>query len=202
MKIQFVFDIAYPMSYVAFQKLKKNWDQQLNHHIELIPVQMVPEISDEGLNIMRYLSQKYGSTEAQRKLQMTKFIAYSEDLEIDIEHMKRMPNSQLAHQAILALDHTLDRFALTQAIFNALFKHGQDIANPAVLKSIIDGIGLDGQHVLRSIQHKEIADQQQEHLRYIEQFRQHPIPYLIIDGQVDDENFILMNIEPRLRDAC
>ena len=199
MKIEFVFDIVYPMSYVAFQKLKKNWNQQTASRIELLPVQVVPEIPEQGLDILNYLTEKYGSVAAQRKLEMTKFAAYSEDVVVDIEHMKRMPNSKLAHQAILALDNTLDQFALTQALFHALFAHGKDIANPEVLKQIIEGIGLDGAHLLRSIQHKDIADHQQEVTRYVKSLGGHPIPYFIVDGKISDETFSTQELKKILQ---
>ncbi len=201
MKIEFVFDIVYPMSYVAFQTLKKNWNEQTAARIELIPIQAVPEIPEQGLDVLNYLTQKYGSVEANRKLEMTKFAAYTEDIVVDIEHMKRMPNSQLAHQAILALDNTLDQFALTQALFHALFAHGKDIANRDVLKDIIEGIGLDGSHVLRSIQHKEIADQQHELTQYVHKLGAHPIPYFIVDGKISDETFSTQVLKQILQQA-
>lgn len=201
MKIEFVFDIVYPMSYIAFQKLKKNWNQQTASRIELLPIQAVPEIPEQGLDIFKYLTEKYGSVAAQRKLEMTKFAAYSEDVVVDIEHMKRMPNSMLAHQAILALDNTLDQFALTQALFHALFAHGQDIAQPEVLRQIIEGIGLDGSHVLRSIQHKDIADRQHDVTRYVQSLGAHPIPYFIVDGQISDETFSIQELKKILPQA-
>lgn len=201
MKIEFVFDIVYPMSYVAFQKLKKNWNEQTSSHIELLPIQAVPEIPEQGLNVLEYLTEKYGSTAAQRKLEMTKFAAYSEDIEVNIEHMKRMPNSRLAHQAILALDNTLDKFALTQALFHAIFAHGKDISDAEVLKNIIEGIGLDGNHVLRSIQHKEIADHQREITKYVQSLGKHPIPYYIINGEISDESFSTQKLKDLLRQA-
>ena len=120
---------------------------------------------------------------------MTKFAAYSEDVIVNIEHMKRMPNSQLAHQGILALDNILDQYALTQALFHALFAHGQNIADIQVLKSIIEGIGLDGSKVLRSIQHKDIADRQHEITQYVKSKGQHPIPFYLVDGEVNDQTF-------------
>ncbi len=52
MKIEFVFDIVYPMSYVAFEKLKQHWNQPTAKKIELLPVQVLPEIPEQGL---RYL---------------------------------------------------------------------------------------------------------------------------------------------------
>lgn len=201
MKIEFVFDIVYPMSYVAFQKLKKNWNEQTAARIELVPIQAVPEIPEQGLNVLDYLTQKYGSVAAQRKLEMTKFAAYSEDIVVDIEHMKRMPNSLLAHQAILTLDNTLDKFALTQALFHALFAQGKDIANREVLKGIIEGIGLDGNHVLRSIQHKDIADHQNELTQYVQKLGAHPIPYFIVDGKISDETFSTQELKTILQQA-
>lgn len=201
MKIEFVFDIVYPMSYVAFQKLKKNWNEHTAYKVELIPIQAVPEIPEQGLDILHYLTEKYGSVAAKRKLEMVKFAAYSEDVVIDIEHMKRMPNSQLAHQAILALEHNFDQLALTQALFHALFAHGQDISNPAVLKTIIEGIGLDGAHVMRSIQHKDIADHQKELTQYVHALGAHPIPYFIVDGRITDHTFIVQELRKPLQDA-
>ncbi|MEG0481604.1 MAG: DsbA family protein [Acinetobacter sp.] len=186
MKIEFVFDTAYPMSYVAFEKLKKYWNQKTTTQVELLPVQILPETPEEGLNVYQSLTEKYGSKEADRKLDIAKFAAYSQDLVINLEHMKHMPNSNLAHQAILALDNVLDQYALTQAIFHAVFAHGKDIANQAVLIDIIEGIGLDGRKVLRSIQHKEISDQQVEIMKYVQSFGTHATPFYIVDGEVID----------------
>lgn len=201
MKIEFVFDIVYPMSYVAFQKLKKNWNEQTAHKIELLPIQIVPEIPEQGLDVREYLTTQYGTAEANRKFEMTQFAAYSEDIEINIEHMTRMPNSQLAHQAILALDNILDQFALTQALFHALFRHGKDISNSDVLKEIIEGIGLNGQHVLRSIQHKEIADKQLELTQYVKNIGAHPIPYYLVNGNVYDQTFSATELRQILKET-
>ena len=198
MKIEFVFDIVYPMSYVAFEKLKQHWNQPTAKKIELLPVQVLPEIPEEGLNVYQYLTEKYGTKEADRKLDMAKFAAYSQDLTIDIEHMKRMPNSRLAHQAILALDNTFDQYALAQAIFHALFAHGKDIANQEVLKDIIEGMGLDGNKILRSIQHKEISDKQAEITRYVNSFGQHPTPFYIVDGEIWDKTFDTLELKQLL----
>lgn len=198
MKIEFVFDIVYPMSYVAFEKLKQHWNQPTAKKIELLPVQVLPEIPEEGLNVYQYLTEKYGTKEADRKLDMAKFAAYSQDLTVDIEHMKRMPNSRLAHQAILALDNTFDQYALAQAIFHALFAHGKDIANQDVLKNIIEGMGLDGNKVLRSIQHKEISDRQAEITRYVNSFDKHPTPFYIVDGEIWDKTFDTLELKQLL----
>ena len=195
MKIEFVFDIVYPMSYVAFEKLKQHWNQPMAKKIELLPVQVLPEIPEQGLDVYQYLTERYGTKEANRKLYMAKFAAYSQDLTVDIEHMKRMPNSRLAHQAILALDNIFDQFALTQALFHAIFAHGKDIANPEVLKQIIEGMGLDGTKVLRSIQHKEIADKQTEITHYVQGFGKHPTPYYIVDGEIWDKTFDTLELK-------
>ncbi|ATZ63194.1 MULTISPECIES: DsbA family protein [Acinetobacter] len=195
MKIEFVFDIVYPMSYVAFEKLKQHWNQPTAKKIELLPVQVLPEIPEQGLDIYQYLTEKYGTKEANRKLDMAKFAAYSQDLTVDIEHMKRMPNSRLAHQAILALDNVFDQFALTQALFHAIFAHGKDIANPEVLKQVIEGMGLDGNKVLRSIQHKEVADKQAEITHYVQSFGKHPTPYYLVDGEIWDKTFDTLELK-------
>lgn len=195
MKIEFVFDIVYPMSYVAFEKFKQHWNQPMAKKIELLPVQVLPEIPEQGLDVYQYLTERYGTKEANRKLDMAKFAAYSQDLTVDIEHMKRMPNSRLAHQAILALDNIFDQFALTQALFHAIFAHGKDIANPEVLKQIIEGMGLDGTKVLRSIQHKEIADKQTEITHYVQGFGKHPTPYYIVDGEIWDKTFDTLELK-------
>lgn len=173
----------------------------INRQLELLPIQVLPEIPEQGLNVYQYLKDRYGTKEADRKLEMAKFTAYSEDLTVDIEHMKRMPNSQLAHQAILALDNNFDQYALTQALFHAIFAHGKDIANPEVVKDIIEGIGLDGRKVLRSIQHKEIADKQIEITQYVKSFGLHPTPYYIVDGEIWDQSFSTLELKQLLLKA-
>ena len=182
MKIEFVFDVVYPFSYIAFQQLKKIWGDEHLHQVELLPVKMLPEISNDGINILQYLTDKYGTSAAYKKLDQVKFSAYEQDLVIDLDHMKHMPNSTLAHQVILAVDHHLDRFALTQAIFHALFVKGLDISNIEVMKKIIDGVGLDPTKIIRNIQIKDTTQQLKEIYQRIMLLPMHPIPYYLVDG--------------------
>lgn len=198
MKIEFVFDIVYPMSYVAFEKLKQHWNEPSARKIELLPVQVLPEIPEEGLDVVDYLTKRYGSAEAYRKLDMAKSAAYGEDIEVNLEHMRRMPNSQLAHQAILALNNTFDQYAVTQAIFHAIFAHGKDVSNPDVLKEVIEGAGLNGSKVLRSIAHKEVADKQRDITQYVQSFGKHPTPFYIVDGQIWDKTFDTLELKQLL----
>ena len=58
--------------------------------------------------------------------------------------------------------------------------------NDAVLKNIIEGIGLDGSKVLRSIQHKEISDKQVELSKYVQSLGTHATPFYVVDGKVID----------------
>ena len=67
MKIEFVFDVVYPFSYIAFQQLKKTWGDEHLHQVELLPVKMLPEISNDGINILQYLTDKYGTSAAYKK---------------------------------------------------------------------------------------------------------------------------------------
>lgn len=161
---------------------------------------MLPEIPEEGLDVVEYLTKRYGSAEAYRKLDMAKSAAYSENIEVNLEHMRRMPNSQLAHQAILALDNTFDQYALTQAIFHAIFAHGKDISNPDVLRDVIEGAGLNGSKVLRSIQHKEIVDKQRDITQYVQNFGKHPTPYYIVDGEIWDKTFDTLELKQLILD--
>ena len=62
-------------------------------------------------------------------------------------------------------------------------------------------MGLDGSKVLRSIQHKEIADKQAEITRYVQSFGQHPTPYYIVDGEIQDESFSTLELKRLLLQA-
>jgi 2-hydroxychromene-2-carboxylate isomerase len=93
------------------------------------------------------------------------------------------------------LYEVLDGFTITQALFHAIFAHGKDIANPEVLKQVIEGMGLDGTKVLRSIQHKEVADKQTEITRYVQSFGKHPTPYYIVGGEIWDKTFDTLELK-------
>ena len=186
MKVEFVFDVVYPFSYIAFQQLKKTWDEPHFHQVELLPVKIAPEISDEGIDILNYLKEKYGTDAAYKKLDEVKTAAYGQELVLNLEHMKHMPNSTLAHQAILAVDHRFDRFALTQAIFHAVFIHGADISDIEVMKKIIDGVGLDSAQVLRNIKIKNTAEKIEEIQNRISQLPAHPIPYYLVNNEIHE----------------
>lgn len=188
MKIEFVFDVVYPFSYIAFEQLKKTWDEPHLHHVELLPVKMLPEISNEGLAILEYLKEKYGTDAAYKKLDQVKFAAYEQDLVIDINHMKYMPNSMLAHQAILAVEHRFDQFALTQAIFHAIFIKGLDISKPEIMKNIIDGISLDATKIMRNIQTKDTTQQLEKNYQRIMSLPTHPTPYYLVNDEIYDHD--------------
>lgn len=64
-----------------------------------------------------------------------------------------------------------------------------------MLKQVIEGMGLDGNKVLRSIQHKEVADKQAEITHYVQSFGKHPTPYYLVDGEIWDKTFDTLELK-------
>ena len=70
-----------------------------------------------------------------------------------------------------------------------------------MIKEIIEGVGLDGNKVLRSIPHKEIADKQIEITKYVKSFGLHPTPYYIVDGEIWDQSFSTLELRQLILQA-
>lgn len=141
-----------PWCYIGKAGLDRALASVPNHPfvIQWHPFQLNPEMPAEGMGRREYLETKFGGKEgAARAYAPVVERAEAAGLTINLEAMKRTPNTLDAHRLIhwAGIEHK--QLPAVDALFKAYFVDGRDIGNHETLADIADNIGLDASVVLR-----------------------------------------------------
>lgn len=120
-----------------------------------IGVQLLPDLPAAGVPFAEFYLNRLGSAEAvrQRQAQVQAAAAHA-GLEINLQHIARMPNSAdahrlLAHASALGSPAQLD--ALLERLFAAYFLRGEDIGDRATLLNIAAACGYPAAQLVHSL---------------------------------------------------
>jgi predicted DsbA family dithiol-disulfide isomerase len=110
------------------------------------PVQLLPDVPEQGLPFAEFYERRLGSAEAvrQRRQQIT-LAARSAGLELDLAGIERMPNTARAHELlrrVAALGAPALYEALLERLFAAYFQRGEDIGDAATLRALAVEVGV------------------------------------------------------------
>jgi len=113
------------------------------------PVQLLPDVPEQGLPFAEFYERRLGSAEAvrQRRQQIT-LAARSAGLELDLAGIERMPNTARAHEllrGVAALGAPALYEALLERLFAAYFQRGEDIGDAATLRALAVEVGVPDQ---------------------------------------------------------
>ena len=137
--------------------------------IEWHPFQLNPEMPLKGMDRREYLKTKFGSEEnAYRVYSRISKKAVESGLELELQKIKRTPNTINAHRLIHWSGLEGFQTATVVALFKAYFIDGRDIGNIATLISIAKGIGLNEsliKRLLESDADKKIIEQRDRNSR-------------------------------------
>jgi predicted DsbA family dithiol-disulfide isomerase len=147
------------------------------------PVQLLPDLPDEGLPFMEFYIRRLGSPQAvlARQAQVN-VAAAAAGLQIDFSRITRMPNTRLA---LRLLDYTATAGdarqidAVIEQLFGAHFLHGRNIGDVATLVALALACGLDGQTV-----HAFLTDTTGTETASAHRLTAHEgVPYFVFNGQ-------------------
>ncbi len=150
-RIDIVSDVVCPWCYVGKRQLERAIEQFCRAHPELPapvvtwhPFQLNPEMPEEGMDRQFYLERKFGTASPADIYARVKGAAAQVNLELPIEGIPRVPNTQVAHSLMAVCESTPDTaMRLAEALFKAFFVDHLDMASSSVLRSIARGAGLD-----------------------------------------------------------
>lgn len=151
-KLDILSDPICPWCYIGKTNLERALEAEADHPfvIEWHPFQLNPDMPMDGMDRRQYLETKFGGKEkAVRAYLPVIEHAKAAGLDIDLEAIKRTPNTLNAHRLIHWAGIEGHQTPVVHALFQAYFKEGRDIGSAEVLADIADGVGMDASVVLR-----------------------------------------------------
>ena len=117
-------------------KAVKNFPET-KFEIEHVPFQLNPDMPKEGIERDQYLKMKFGGKELAQPMydQMTEE-AKKEDLNFNLNNIKKTPNTVLSHLLIKLAEQTNVQNHIKEKIYHSYFIEGLDIGNKEVLIKI------------------------------------------------------------------
>lgn len=110
------------------------------------PVQLLPNVPEQGLPFAEFYERRLGSPEAVRQRgQQVAMAARRVGLALDLTAIERMPNTARAHallRQVALLGEPALYEALLERLFAAYFQRGEDIGDAATLRTLALDVGV------------------------------------------------------------
>ena len=151
-KLDIISDPICPWCYIGKTNLDKALEQFPDHPftIEWHPFQLNPDMPSEGMDRRAYLEGKFGGKEAAvRAYAPVVENAQNAGLTINLDAMKRTPNTIDAHRLIHWAGIEQRQSFVVDLLFKAYFVEGRDIGDAEVLADIADSAEMDASMVTR-----------------------------------------------------
>ncbi|WP_434621707.1 DsbA family oxidoreductase [Tabrizicola sp. M-4] len=145
-------DPVCPWCLIGKTNLDRALESRPNHpfRIEWHPFQLNPDMPKEGADQVEYLAAKFGGR--QRAIQaMMQVVEHAKKAgaEIDMEKVKRLPNTLDAHRVIHWAGIEGKQTPMVARLFRAHWRDGEDIGDAATLARLAGEGGMDAAAVAR-----------------------------------------------------
>jgi len=117
-------------------KALKNFPE-IKFEIEHVPFQLNPDMPKEGIKRDQYLKMKFGGKKlAQPMYESMTEEAKKEDLNFNLNNIKKTPNTVLSHLLIKLAEQTNTQNQVKEKIYHSYFIEGLDIGDKEILINI------------------------------------------------------------------
>tara|TARA_B100001121_G_C18644181_1_gene600804 strand:- start:456 stop:1103 length:648 start_codon:yes stop_codon:yes gene_type:complete len=141
-----VSDPICPWCYIGKARLGlalKEIEPEISLRVEWNPFELNPSLPKNGMDRADYLRIKFGSTSTAKKIYRQILInAEADELELNLEAIKKVPNTRDAHKLILSANSPKLQNLIVSKLFEAYFILGVDIGEANNLLDIAAKSGL------------------------------------------------------------
>jgi predicted DsbA family dithiol-disulfide isomerase len=145
-------DPVCPWCLIGKTNLDRALESRPNHpfRIEWHPFQLNPDMPKDGVDQVEYLAGKFGGKQrAIAAMMQVVEHAKKAGAEIDMEKVKRLPNTLDAHRVIHWAGIEGKQTPMVARLFRAHWRDGEDIGDHATLARLAGEVGLDAAAVAR-----------------------------------------------------
>ncbi len=147
LRIDIVSDVVCPWCIVGYRQLARALEATgIEAEVHWHPFELNPQMGPEGQNLTEHITEKYGITREDSAKNRARLAAVGAELgfAFNFTDASRMVNTFRAHQAIHWAGKLGRQHDMKQALFTAYFTDQRDVSDPAVLRGVAEGLGLDG----------------------------------------------------------
>jgi predicted DsbA family dithiol-disulfide isomerase len=134
--VEVIADLVCPFCYIGKRRLDEAMRAvQGPSDISWYPYQLNPDMPDNGMSLVDYLSMRFGSPDnVQPVLDQLAADALRENIDLRFDRIEHVPNTLRAHQLMyLAETKRRDQSALAEELMTAFFRRGEDIGDREIL---------------------------------------------------------------------
>lgn len=170
-RIDMVSDVVCPWCAIGLTALEQalaRLDGVVQAEIHFQPFELNPQMPREGEPVGEHLRHKYGLSEAQLAENQQRIRDRGAELGFvfDMDARTRIVNTFDAHRLLHWAGEVGRQRELKHALLRAYFSEGRNVADPAVLRGLAEGVGLDGERAAAILGGDEYAAE----VRLAEQF--------------------------------
>lgn len=151
-KLDILSDPICPWCYIGKANLDRALEQRPDHPFQITwhPFQLNPDMPRDGIDRREYLERKFGGQEGAVKAYLPVIEhAKKAGLNLDLEGIKRTPNTLNAHRLIHWAGLEGVQTPVVSMLFKAYFIEGRDIGDIEVLADIADSASMDAALIQR-----------------------------------------------------
>lgn len=155
------FDLVCPWCFIGKRNLDAARDRFAQWHPEVVvaavwyPVQLLPDVPDQGWPFAEFYRRRLGSPEAVRQRQgQVMQAAQDAGLDIDLGRIERMPNTARAHELLRRVARLGEpglHESLLERLFAAYFQRGEDIGDAATLRRLAAEVGVPVERIAGTV---------------------------------------------------
>ncbi|GAB4390028.1 DsbA family oxidoreductase [Albidovulum sp.] len=161
-RLDIISDIACPWCHVGKALLDRALEARPDHPfaIEWHPFQLNPDMPREGMDRRAYLEAKFGGRDGVlRAYAPLVETAGREGIALELDRVKRMPNTLDAHRVIHWAGLEGRQTPMVSALFRAMWREGRDVGDAGTLAAIAGEVGLDRAMVRRLLDTEADSDE-------------------------------------------
>lgn len=148
MKIDFVSDVSCPWCIIGLKALEQAIDRigpAITVDLTFQPFELNPTMPAGGQDVIEHLTQKYGGTaeDMQRNREAIRLRGAQLGFSFSMDKRSRVYNTFDAHRLLHWAHDEGCQLSLKNALFDAYFTDGLDIASHSVLVEVAGRVGLD-----------------------------------------------------------
>lgn len=170
LEVEVVSDVICPWCYVGKRQLELALVKfrQAHPDAEVVvrwrPFQLNPAMSPEGMDRADYLTRRFGTVDVSERYKPVIRAGAEVGLSLNIDQIKRLPNTLIPHALIGALEGQAGD--AVETFFKAYFVEGRDLSDAAVLGELAQSAGLSAQATQTVLKdeslHQAVSEQDME----------------------------------------